>query len=375
MIMKKIAWLSLTILISMLLIVSSASAAYVAISAPDRVEAGEPLVVTGTANVEGLSKPTLNPGFSTEIVLYYATGTKQEIARRTVVVQQDGTFTAIFGTAGLRGGQYTVELVDPTKTTFGGSSTTLRWVTIVNRADEITLTSPATQGYDGTLDIAGSLPGVGNAGVQVEVRHDGEDVFGPTYIQTTDAGAFALTVPIREGGTYQVRFADAAGFITAAEFLVTGGPAAPTTTVAPTTTPSSTAITATASASRDAPAYFAVDTKTGTVTVETSPGIDWVIEYADEDTTIHKVNEKGMVEGETATFTARGGTVYVKVYPMSYTDSGTVRLTVENADTVQASQTVPEAFGGAPATTPQATPLPAILGVFALLVLLVVRQR
>ncbi len=374
MIMKRIAWLSLTTLITMLLVVGTASAAYVAISAPDRVEAGEPLVVTGTSNVEGLSKPTLEPGFSTDVVLYYAVGTKQEIARRTIVVQQDGTFSATFGTAGLRGGQYTVEIVDPTKTTFGGSSTTLRWVTIVNRADEITLASSTTQAYDGTLDIAGTVPGIGSAGVQVEVRHNGETVYGPTYIQTDASGAFSLNVPIREGGMYLVRFADNAGLITAVDYLVTGGPATSATT-APTVTPAPTGITATSSASRDSPAYFIIDTKAGTVTVETSPGIDWVIEYADEDTTIHKVNEKGMVEGEKATFTARGGTVYVKVYPMSYTDSGTVKITVENADTVRASQTVPEVFGGTPATTPQATPLPAVLGIFALLVLLLVRKR
>ncbi len=375
MIMKRIAWLSLATLITMLLVVGTASAAYVAISAPDRVEAGEPLVVTGTSNLEGLSKPSLNPGFSTDVVLYYASGTKQEIARRTIVVQQDGTFSATFGTAGLRDGQYTVEIIDPTKTTFGSSSTTLRWVTIVNRADEITLSSPTTQTYDGTLDIAGTVPGIGSAGVQVEVLHNDAAIFGPTYIQTDANGAFSLNVPIREGGTYMVRFADNAGLITAVDYLVTGGPATSATTAAPTGTPTSTGITATSSASRDSPAYFVIDTKAGTVTVETSPGIDWVIEYADEDTTIHKVNEKGMVEGETATFTARGGTVYVEVYPMSYTDSGTVKITVENADTVKASQTVPEVFGGTPATTPAAAPLPAILGIFALLILLLVRQR
>ncbi len=370
MIMKRIAWLSF---ISMLLIVGTASAAYIGISAPDRVEAGEPLIVTGTTMPEGLTKPSLTPGFSTDVVLYYASGTKQEIARNTIVIQQDGTFMTTFETAGLRGGQYTVEIIDPTKTTFGGSSITLKFVTIVNRAEEIKLTAPTTQIYDGTLSLAGSVPSLGDAGVQIEVAHGSATVFGPTYIKTDENGAFSLEVPITEGGMYRAQYADYKGFITAVDYTVTGGfvtptPAGPTPTILPD------AMTAAAGASRDAPAYFVIDTKPGTVTITTSPGIDWVIEYTDEDQATHKVNNKGLVEGEEASFTARGGVVYVKVYPMSYTDSGTVRLTVENAETVQASQTPPAVFGDVPATTP-ATPIPVVLGIFALLILLVIRQR
>ncbi|RXE55565.1 hypothetical protein ABH15_11885 [Methanoculleus taiwanensis] len=366
--MKRIAWLSL---ISMLLIVGTASAAYIGISAPDRVEAGAPLIVTGTTMPEGLTKPSLNPGFSTDVVLYYAVGTKQEVARNTIVIQQDGTFRTTFETAGLRSGQYTVEIIDPTKTTFGGSSTTLQFVTIVNRAEEIKLTAPTTQIYDGTLNLAGSVPALGDAGIQIEVSHEAATAFGPAYIKTDKNGAFSLEVPISEGGTYRVQYADYKGFITAVDYTVTGGfvnPTGPTPTILPD------AMTASAGASRDSPAYFVIDTKPGQVTVTTSPGIDWVIEYADEDQATHKVNNKGLVEGEEASFTTRGGVVYVKVYPMSYTDSGTVRLTVENAETVQASQTVPPVFGDVPTTT-QATPIPVALGIFALLILLVIRQR
>ncbi|WP_243668398.1 hypothetical protein [Methanoculleus chikugoensis] len=81
--------------------------------------------------------------------------------------------------------------------------------------------------------------------------------------------------------------------------------------------------------------------------IVTSAGIDWVVEYVDEDGNLHKVNNKGMLEPETVEVAARGGgLVYVKVYPMSYNDSGTVQVSASNADAVRVSQTAPGLFGG-----------------------------
>lgn len=361
--MKRIAWLTL---IAAMLLVSAASAAYVGISAPKTVYVGDQLNVTGTTIVGGLTKPSLNPGFSTDVVLYYAQGTKSEVARKTIVVQEDGSFSATFDTTGLAAGTYSVEIIDPTQTTFGGSSTTMQIVTLVDRSESVVVQSPLNQEFDGTLDLRGTVSGIGSAGVQIRVEKGGAVVYGPEYIRTDATGAFAAEVPISEGGTYEVTFSDAKGYIGTVTFVISGAPSA-------TATPAM--ISASAPATRSAPAYFEVDTKSGTVTIATSVGIDWVIEYIDEDGKSHKVNDKGLLEPETAVFAARGGTVYVKVYPMSYNDSGTVQVSAANADSVRVSQAAPGLFGDAKPTTTQSAPVPVVLALLALVVVAVLARR
>jgi len=363
--MKRIAWLTL---IAAMLLVSAASAAYVAISAPQTVYVGDSLNVTGTTIVGGLSKPSLNPGFSTDVILYYAQGTKSEVARKTIVVQEDGSFSATFNTSGLGAGTYSVEIVDPTQTTFGGSSTKLQIVTLVDRSGAITMHSPLNQDFDGSLDLRGEIGEIGDAGVRVRVEHDAATVYGPEYIRTDKNGAFSAAVPISAAGSYRVTFSDSRGFIGTVVVVVMGGPSTPTPTV------TQAMISASAPATRSAPAYFEVDTRSGTVTIATSAGIDWVVEYIDEDKRLHKVNDKGQLEPETAEFAARGGLVYVKVYPMSYNDSGTVQVSAANADSVRVSQTAPGLFGDATPTPAQAAPVPVALALLALLVVVLARR-
>ncbi|HIH86077.1 MAG TPA: hypothetical protein HA342_04775, partial [Methanoculleus sp.] len=81
--MKRIALLAL---IAAMVLIAPSSAAYVSISAPQEIYVGDPLVVMGTSMIEGQPKPSLSPGFSTEIVLYYAQYAKREIERKTIVV-------------------------------------------------------------------------------------------------------------------------------------------------------------------------------------------------------------------------------------------------------------------------------------------------
>jgi hypothetical protein len=151
-------------------------------------------------------------------------------------------------------------------------------------------------------------------------------------------------------------------------FVVSGGSSTPTPTATEAT------ISASATATRSAPAYFEVDTQSGTVTITTSAGIDWVIEYIDEDNSLHKVNDKGMLEPETAVFAARGGSVYVKVYPMSYNDSGTVQISAANADSIRVSQTVAGLFGDATPTPTPSAPVPVVLALLALVVVVLARR-
>ncbi len=361
--MKRIAWL---MLIAAMMLVSTASAAYVAISAPQTVYVGEPLEVTGTTIVGGLPKPSLNPGFSTEVVLYQVKYTKTEIDRKKIVVQEDGSFSATFETSGLAAGTYSIEIIDPTLTTFGSSSTKQRTVTLVDRSGSLTISSPLNQDFDGSLDLRGTIGDIGGAGVRVQVKHDGATVYGPEFVGTDKNGAFSAEVPISAGGSYEVAFSDAKGYIGTVVFVVSGAPGP---------TPTQAMISASAPATRSAPAYFEVDTRSGTVTIATSAGIDWVVEYIDEDDNLRKVNNKGMLEPETAEIASRGGPVYVKVYPMSYNDSGTVQVSASNADSVRVSQTAPGLFGDATPTPAQAAPVPVTLALLALLVVVVARRR
>lgn len=360
--MKRIAWLTI---IAAMMLVGTASAAYISFSAPQTVYIGDTLDITGTTIVEGLPKPTVNPGFSTEIILYRAQYMKHEIERKTIVVQNDGSFSTTFETDGLEPGQYSIEIVDPTLSTFGSSSKKQQIVNLVDRSGSLKINSPGNQDFDGTLDLRGSIADLSDAGVQVRVERDGFTVYGPQYVATDKNGAFSVEVPISEGGSYEVTFSDTKGYIGDAVFVVTGTPGPK---------PTEAMISASSPASRSAPAYFEVDTRSGIVTIATSAGIDWVVEYIDEENKHHKVNEKGMLEPETVEVAARGGPVYVKVYPMSYNDSGTVQVSAANADSVRVSQTAPGLFGDATPTPAQAAPLPAALALLALLAVVFARR-
>jgi len=365
--MKRIAWLTL---LAAMLLVSAASAAYVEINAPKTVYAGDPLKVTGTTIVGGLTKPSLNPGFSTDVVLYSVKHSKSEVVRKTIVVQEDGSFSATFDTRGLAAGDYTVEIIDPEPpNTFGGSSKTLQFLKLVDRSGDLRITSPLTQELDGSLDISGAITDIGGAGVRIQVEYGGTTVYGPEYIKTDADGRFSVTVPISDAGAYNVTFSDTRSYIDTIEFAVLGGASPPTETQGAT-------VSASAPATRSAPAYFEVDTGVGTVTLTTSSGgIDWVVEYIDEGGSLHKINDAGLLDPETTEFSAQGDWVYVKVYPVGYNDRGTVQLSATNADAVRVSQNAPVIFGDAtPTPTETAAPLPAVLALLALLVVILSRR-
>jgi hypothetical protein len=360
--MKRIAWLTV---IAAMMLVGTASAAYISFSAPQTVYVGDELEITGTTVVEGLPKPTINPGVSMEVVLYRAQYMKHEIARKTIVVQDDGSFSTTFETDGLEPGQYSIEIIDPTLSTFGSSSKIRQIVALEDRSENLKIDSPSNQDFDGSLDVRGTIRDLGDVGVQIEVTHDGATVYGPEYVATSKDGAFSVAVPISEGGSYEVTFSDNRGYIGDAVFVVAGTPGP---------TPTQAMISASAPATRSAPAYFEVDTRSGVVTIATSVGINWVVEYIDEDDNHRKVDEKGVLDPETAEIAARGGPVYVKVYPKSYTDRGTVQVSATNADSVRVSQTAPALFGDATPTPAQAAPLPAALALLALLAVILARR-
>jgi hypothetical protein len=351
--MKRVV-LPLICLLCLFFLAGPASAAFVKIEAPDTVNAGQTLEVTGTTT-------SLKPGYTFDVILYDLTyGTKSVVDTKQVIVQDDGNFTVEFNTDGLRSGSYSVEVSTKGEDVFGGSSKKIKMFTVVNRSKDLTITSPSTQEFDGTLRVAGEIKDYTDGGVRLTVTGSGKKmVYGPTWITTTMQGAFSEKVPITTGGRYVVEVMDNSSYTWKTDFTVTGGIVTDTPTpVASEVQPTGSIYSASAPASREAPAYFAVETKGGEVTIATSSGTDWVMEYIDTDGTKTLVNEQGASAPESVTFEADAGTVYVKVSPQLYTDEGTVTVTAENVRSVAADLTVAEKFGDAVPEPTTQSPLP-----------------
>jgi hypothetical protein len=316
-----------------------AAAYQVNIDAPETLTVGKPLVVTGVT--------TFPPGMAVDVVLYYQLTTTTEIKRQVVGVRPDKTFRVVFDTTGLKTGTYKVEV----PVNGMGDSVTMRLVRIIDRSDEIQMSSPANQTYAGILVVAGTIKGDENSDVQVEViGPDNSLVFGPQLVNTDYKGAFSTDVPITIPGEYEVSFTDSKGFI-ATRIITATGPQTPLLTPSE-KIPSVTVVSASAKSSRAAPAYFAVNTGSGPVMLYTSSSVDWVIEYVDDNGVLHVENNQDEQNPEKAATVGSGKTIYVKIYPYKYSEQSEVSLYAENADSVSVSRTVPAPFAAA---APQAS--------------------
>lgn len=340
------------------------------IKAPSNIQRGMPLIVNGTSN--------LPPGISVDIVLTKSGYVSEEMERQTVTLQANREFSVIFDTSDFTKGVYKVEVPAISGYSYLGDSVTLRVVEIIDRSDEIDFNAFTSQEMDGTLDIEGTISGLKNSGVQIGVTGpEGEAVFGPAYITVKSDSSFSKEVPITKPGNYTISFTDSKGFIGTVGVTVTDKPQA---TVPPTAVPTTNQIvSASAFASRDKPAAFAVVTGgPGTIRVFTSSGIDWVIEYTDPDGKTVKVNEKGSVGNEEIIIDTTEDVVVLNVYPYSYAAEGEVLLSADGAVKVEASESgTPSATTGITATTEKSSPLPLIgvvVAVFAAAAILVVRR-
>lgn len=218
------------------LLIAAASAYIVTIDAPRTLTAGEPLVVNGTS--------TLPPGYTHDLVLY---GGAAERARATIVVQQDGTFSARMDTTGLITGDYRLELVPPADPGFfGSSSVTSRFVTIVDRSKEVAVTSPAAQSDVNNLTVAGTAPGKKSGSIAIAVTGAGNYTFGPEYVRTDANGAFSKSVPIGGPGEYRVTLSDPVGVIMRYTVTVSGESSVNTSATVPPTAVSTAATSAAA---------------------------------------------------------------------------------------------------------------------------------
>jgi len=354
-------------LIGLFFLISGVSAYLVNIEAPDTLAVGKPLIVTGTT--------TFGVGTPIDVVLYNQLTTTSEIKRKIVYVQEDKSFRAVFDTTGLPKGMYKVEV--PANGL--GNSVTMRLVQLIDRSDDIFLSSPKTQYFNGKLYLAGNIKNNQNSGIQIEVT-DLQDslVFGPAYVSTNSAGDFASDVPITGPDEYVITFTDAKGYLGSRTIKVLGERPSLTTTLSETPTPIEALASAHARASRDHPAFFTVKAGSGPVTLYTSSSIDWVIEYTDYNNTIRTVNAQGEFNPELAEFVGNGNPVYVKIYPNRYGISGDVFLFGENVNSVVVSPAVPAPFAARatpelPATQ-KSSPM-SLIGVIALSLSMVLIAR
>jgi len=332
-----------------------ASAYQVNIDAPVSLSIGKPLIVTGIT--------TLPPGMYIDVVLYYQLTTSTEVEKNVVYIKSDKTFTTIFDTTHLEKGTYKVEV--PIQG-LGSSSENIRVIQLIDRADEIHISSLSRQSFNGKMYIAGSITGGENSGIQIEIiGPQNTVVFGPSYVNTNNAGLFSADISITKPGDYEVSFTDSKGFIGTRMISITGEP---TMGVTPITTATTYPVfSAHAKASRDSPAYFVVRTASGPIILHTSSSIDWVIEYVDDKGVLHMVNNQGELNPERAEFQGRGKTVYVKVYPYKYADRSEVFLYAENVNSIVVSPTIPEAFAATASQTPTETPQSPIFPFWGLL--------
>ncbi|MDD1699909.1 MAG: hypothetical protein LUQ04_03830 [Methanoregula sp.] len=359
--MKKIVLM----MMGLLFLSGLASAYRVNIDAPDTLPVGKPLIVNGTT--------TFGIGTPIDVVLYYQLTTTTEIKRKIVYVQSDYTFRTVFDTTGLQTGMYKVEV--PTNGI--GDSVTMRVVYLIDRSDDLQLSSSPSQNFNGKITIAGTIKGDENSGVQIEViGPDNNVVFGPRYINTDYQGSFATDVPITGPGDYEVSFTDDKGYV-GKRIITVIGPQYFTTDQTSASTKVS-IVSAHTKSSRDNPAYFAIKTGTGQVNIRTSSSIDWIIEYVDDNGIIQTVNEQGEQYPEKVQVQGRGKTIYIKVYPARYAVNSEVFVYAENSTSITMSETIPLPFASTEPQSPtmtQQSPLLPFLCVVAVALVFMTRVR
>jgi hypothetical protein len=237
--MKRIALVA----ILALLLVGGAQAYLVTIDAPAKVQAGAPLVVTGTT--------TFPAGTLIDIVLYPTEFTvPSEIARQTVVVDETKTFLVTFPTTDLQAGQYKVEaqLAPDLTSSLGSSSVLWKLVQVVDRSNEIVLTVPKDQSIREALMIEGYLENSGVTTVRLEISGPNNFSVPPINIRTTTQmgqkdGYFSTKVNVVDPGNYYVSFYDPKGFMATIKFSVFEAQVTTLPTTLATTVPESTPVT------------------------------------------------------------------------------------------------------------------------------------
>ncbi len=287
--------------------------------------------------VSGISQ-NIPPGVTMTLTV---TGPGNYYMTRNMVIQDGGVFSTEFDTIGLKEGDYRFEIQAPK---YYEVSQRRNWFIyhLTDRSLLLTMLSPVRQDYDGWLSVNGMVDGLGAEGIELTVYGPSGNYFGPQWISTDQIGRFYQEVSIDRAGVYSARVADRRGLIGIVQIQVIQDELP--TPVIPTRTPPPSIISASAPASRENPAYFVMQTRSGTATISTLSGVDWVIEYIDESGRKHVINEYGADKAETFTIEASGGTVRIRAYPDG-AETETVHLYGQNIQSLTTSATPLDVFG------------------------------
>lgn len=383
MIIKRQSYFLLVLLIFCLIGIGDVSAYYLNLDVPRQVQAGEKINVTGSTNI---------PPDTVTITFSAGSNVPIEYGSESIVFDERGdkTFNTSFETTGLLKGQYKIEAKGQNVHTYSAGSRSIRIVDIVDRSDELILSSPEIQQFDDKLDVDGYIRNFKENAIQLDLFLDNAHLFGPEFIPVDRHGDFSYDVPIYAAGEYSVQFSDYKGLIGTYSILVKERTVQTTETVKPvsTSTPlplltrdttgtfidSENTKEVSAVVSRDAPGYFLIIANATDIGVYTSPDVDWVIEYLTDDRTEPwKVNDRGRDGREEILLTVNpDDRIYVKVYPYSFTAIEDLTLYGTGVAEISSSWIAEEKFGSTSAT-PQ-TPsslfiLVAALGISACLIL------
>ncbi|KAF5089832.1 hypothetical protein DSECCO2_20830 [anaerobic digester metagenome] len=209
----------------------------ITIDTPKSVVKGNPLLVTGTTSFP------LDSYF--DLVLFYSKYTAGEVARTRVIVDETQTFRIDFDTRHLERGQYKVEVHNVVsdneqfvESQLGSSSIVRRIVQIIDRSDEITITSPRTQPQEQALTITGRMKGIGDGVLTIRVFGPDDYTYGPEQVITKkgfadNSGDFSTTIPVSSPGEYQASISDKNGYIGEYPFNITGATLEETQVITP----------------------------------------------------------------------------------------------------------------------------------------------
>ena len=168
-------------------------------------------------------------GTPVDIVFYRSSAyTSTPLSRQSITIQENhATLYQLFDTKGLSGGQYKVEalLSRTDEEKLSTDSMTWQLPRLIDRAGEITITSPTSQTLNEALRIEGAMMKAGDRGVEIEVRGPDGVVFGPRWIDTKlliqdGSGEFAYRVTLTHSGDYDVSFRDTQGYVGVKTFKV-----------------------------------------------------------------------------------------------------------------------------------------------------------
>ena len=168
-------------------------------------------------------------GTPVDIVFYRSSAyTSTPLSRQSITIQENhATVYQLFDTKELSGGQYKVEAILSRTDEEKLSTDSMTWQLpgLIDRAGEITITSPTSQTLNEALRIEGTMIKAGDRGVEIEVRGTEGVVFGPRWIDTKllnqdGSGEFAYRITITHPGAYDVSFRDTKGYVGVRTFNV-----------------------------------------------------------------------------------------------------------------------------------------------------------